>query len=195
MKQLRNSSSYLRDQGVRVTVNGDRLACSAPKGALTPELKAKLLQRKGELLEFLQPKILFDSLLPTAVTIADRRKLPLSFGQQRLWFLNQFQDDHSPYNIVIGMELDGLLDCPALEASFREIVARHEVLRYRMANVDGTPTACAGADIEWKLERHDFRSTEIPDRNQWTAEFARQQGQQAFDLGPRAAIPGLTAAI
>ena len=102
--------NYLRDQGVRVTVNGDRLACSAPKGALTPELKAKLLQRKGELLEFLQPKILFDSLLPTAVTIADRRKLPLSFGQQRLWFLNQFQDDHSPYNIVIGMELDGLLD-------------------------------------------------------------------------------------
>src|SRR5256885_9109990 len=65
-----------------------------------------------------------------AIAPADRSgPLPLSFAQQRLWFLNQFLPDEVAYNSALTMRLVGALDVPALAASLRELVARHESLR------------------------------------------------------------------
>jgi amino acid adenylation domain-containing protein/FkbM family methyltransferase len=54
---------------------------------------------------------------------------PLSFAQERLWFLHEFGGDDSVYNIPEAYRLQGRLDVPALERSFSEVVRRHEVLR------------------------------------------------------------------
>src|SRR5262249_26697993 len=56
-------------------------------------------------------------------------ELPLSFAQQRLWFLDQWQPASPLYNVPAAVRLAGPLDVPALERSLREIVRRHEVLR------------------------------------------------------------------
>jgi amino acid adenylation domain-containing protein len=58
---------------------------------------------------------------------------PLSFGQQRLWFLSQLRPNDSAYNMIQVLRLTGPLDVPALERAFNEIRRRHDVLR---ANVD-----------------------------------------------------------
>ena len=58
---------------------------------------------------------------------------PLSFGQQRLWFLDQLRPNHSAYNMIQVLRLTGPLDILALERSFNEIRQRHDVLR---ANFD-----------------------------------------------------------
>ena len=58
---------------------------------------------------------------------------PLSFGQQRLWFLNQLRPNDSAYNMIQVLRLTGPLDVPALERAFNEIRRRHDVLR---ANFD-----------------------------------------------------------
>jgi amino acid adenylation domain-containing protein len=145
-------------------------------------LTAELRRRKAELLGFLRSTVVHASPSPAIGIIEDRRELPLSCGQQRLWFLTQFQTDSTAYNICFGLELIGALDASALEASLREIVSRHEVLRCRLVNVGGIPGAMPGTSRDWTLERHDFRSVENCDRSQCAARFAQKQSQHTFDL-------------
>ncbi|MBP2319885.1 amino acid adenylation domain-containing protein/non-ribosomal peptide synthase protein (TIGR01720 family) [Kibdelosporangium banguiense] len=69
---------------------------------------------------------------------ADRdHPLPLSFPQQRLWFLNDFQPGGSAYNSALALRLTGQLDVPALTAALQELHARHESLRTTFDEVDG----------------------------------------------------------
>src|SRR5947208_2606103 len=73
---------------------------------------------------------------------ADRTRdsrLPLSFAQQRLWFLAQLEGLSATYNMPMAWRLRGQLDREALEKTFGEIVSRHEVLRTRFEEREGVP--------------------------------------------------------
>ena len=65
--------------------------------------------------------------------------LPLSYAQQRLWFIDQLTPGRSSYNIPGGMRLEGPLDLEALRSSLTEIARRHESLRTRFVAVKGEP--------------------------------------------------------
>ncbi|HEV7922516.1 MAG TPA: amino acid adenylation domain-containing protein [Thermoanaerobaculia bacterium] len=68
----------------------------------------------------------------TAIPVADRTEpLPLSFAQQRLWFIDQLAGGSAQYNMPLALRLTGALDRAALQRTFDTIVARHEVLRTR----------------------------------------------------------------
>jgi acyl-CoA synthetase (AMP-forming)/AMP-acid ligase II/acyl carrier protein len=64
---------------------------------------------------------------------------PLSFAQQRLWFIDQLEKGNPAYNISVGIHLKGSLDVTALEQSFNEIVRRHEALRTSFSIAEGQP--------------------------------------------------------
>ncbi len=64
---------------------------------------------------------------------------PLSFPQQRLWFIDRLAPDSSTYNIPTAFRLRGSLDSAALAASLDAVVCRHEMLRTRFVEVDGQP--------------------------------------------------------
>ncbi|WP_189135890.1 non-ribosomal peptide synthase/polyketide synthase, partial [Wenjunlia tyrosinilytica] len=69
---------------------------------------------------------------------ADRtRPLPLSFSQQRLWFLGEFQPGEAEYNSALALRLTGALDVPALTRSLRGLQDRHESLRTTFDEVEG----------------------------------------------------------
>src|SRR6185295_1066922 len=65
--------------------------------------------------------------------------LPLSFAQERLWFLDRLQPGTAAYNVPLALGLDGDLDVEALAASLREVVRRHAALRTIFPEVDGRP--------------------------------------------------------
>src|SRR6185503_17181544 len=65
--------------------------------------------------------------------------LPLSFAQQRLWFLDQLEPDSAVNNVFLAMRMEGKLYVEALERSFNEVVARHEVLRTTFRSEAGRP--------------------------------------------------------
>src|SRR5690606_8354575 len=69
----------------------------------------------------------------------DGTELPLSFAQQRLWFLYRLEPESTAYNISGAMRVRGTLDTNALERSFGEVVRRHESLRTTFHEVDGRP--------------------------------------------------------
>ncbi|MES2740502.1 MAG: amino acid adenylation domain-containing protein [Pseudomonadota bacterium] len=78
-------------------------------------------------------------LLPAIVAQERPARLPLSFAQQRLWFLEQFNPGTSLFNIPFALELTGELDTGMLMRSFESLLARHEVLRTGFSHADGEP--------------------------------------------------------
>ncbi|MFF0477786.1 amino acid adenylation domain-containing protein [Streptomyces sp. NPDC004284] len=76
---------------------------------------------------------------PRTPLVPRDRPLPLSFGQERLWFIDQLEPPSSAYHIPYLCEVRGTLDVDALERAANRVVARHEVLRTRVAVVDGAP--------------------------------------------------------
>ncbi|WP_460730515.1 condensation domain-containing protein, partial [Nocardia heshunensis] len=65
--------------------------------------------------------------------------VPLSFAQQRMWFLNQYDTSSAAYNLPLAIRLDGELDTAALELAVADVVRRHESLRTRYPEHGGTP--------------------------------------------------------
>src|SRR6266404_9180112 len=77
---------------------------------------------------------------PLLITRADRgERLPLSFAQQRLWFLAQMEGVSEAYHIPFGMRLKGELDGGALRRALDRVVVRHEALRTTFVTMDGEP--------------------------------------------------------
>src|SRR5688500_17738721 len=107
--------SDLYRQGVSLSAEGKNLRCSAPEDVFTGDLRDQLQVRKAEILAFLnqaaQQTVSASTTIPTVPHDGD---LPLSFAQQRLWFLDQMQQEGTVYNIPMAMEVQGVLDVEAL---------------------------------------------------------------------------------
>ncbi|MFI9804244.1 amino acid adenylation domain-containing protein [Streptomyces sp. NPDC052301] len=85
-------------------------------------------------------------------------RLPLSFAQQRMWFMDQLVPDNSFFNIAETVRLTGRLDVTALQTALDEVVRRHEVLRTRYPSEDGEPYQEVLEDASVPMEhlvRHD----------------------------------------
>ncbi|XYI03749.1 amino acid adenylation domain-containing protein [Sorangium sp. So ce1128] len=109
--------------------------------------------------------------------------LPLSFAQQRLWFLAQLEPDSAFYNVPGAVRVQGPLDRVALEESFQEVVRRHEVLRTTFAVVDGTPRQVIAPDARLPFEVIDLRALPGRDQEAEVRRLAAEEARRPFDLG------------
>ena len=119
---------------------------------------------------------------PPLVKVPRDGGLPLSFAQQRLWFLDQLAPNNPLYNCPRALRLEGPLDVEALESAINEIIRRHEVLRTRIEVDDGAP---AQAIDEWahrKLQIEDLASLTLEEREAAAARMAREEAATGFDL-------------
>ena len=109
-------------------------------------------------------------------------RLPLSFAQQRLWFLVQIEPDSPVYNIPNGVRLKGGFDIKVLERVINEIVRRHEILRTRFEAEDGEP---AQVIEEWRprrLEVEDLSNLTWEEREEVARQAANEEANTGFDL-------------
>ena len=132
--------SRLRGVGVELRAENDKLRIDAPKGALSASLREELFQRKGEILRFFEvssPKANDEVPLPEILPVPRNQRLPLSFSQERLWFLHQFEPESVAYSMPRMIRLRGTLDIKALTQAFYELARRHETLRTTFHESEG----------------------------------------------------------
>ncbi len=130
----------LADRDIWITRNGDKLRLSAAEGALTPELKTEIASRKGEILEFLPDASMQHATTFNLLRAPRDQTIPLSFAQQRLWFLHKLGPSDPAYNLGVGKTLTGPVDQAALERSIHALVQRHEILRTVFHDTNGVPS-------------------------------------------------------
>lgn len=118
--------------------------------------------------------------------------LPLSFGQERLWFLDQWSEGLPTYNLPFGLRLRGELDLAALGRAADHVVARHEPLRTRYGVERGTPYQVILPPAPVPLPLTDLRPLPVPERERRLAELAHEHTSTLFDL---ASGPVLRAAV
>ncbi|BAZ54095.1 condensation domain-containing protein [Nostoc sp. NIES-4103] len=144
--------------------------------SLSPEklklLAQKLNQKKGDVL----------SKTPIIPQNRESNTFPLSFAQQRLWFLDQLEPGNPAFNICQFMRLSGKLNVAALEQSFQEIVKRHEALRTTFTIVDGQPLQVISPASVFTLQVVNLQELPLDKREAEVLHLANQETQQSFDL-------------
>jgi len=105
--------------------------------------------------------------VPSILPVPRDRNLPLSFAQQRLWFLNELEPENPLYNVPIAVGMSGKLNTNALERSLNEIVRRHEILRTTFRMENNQPVQLIAPELRIKIETTDL--SDIPGAEQQNA--------------------------
>jgi len=107
---------------------------------------------------------------------------PLSFAQQRLWFLAHLEPDNPSYNLPQILRLKGELNVDALEQTINAIIARHESLRTTFKEVDGEPVQIVSSEHKIKLGFTDLKRLPESEREAEAKRFAVAEVRRPFDL-------------
>lgn len=173
----------LSRQEVKLWLEDDRLRCSGPEAVLTDELNAQLKSHKPEIIAFLRQASQQQAASRTteSITAAKRpQTIPLSFAQQRLWFLHQMQPNVAVYNLPMAIQVEGYLDISAFTQSLEAIVRRHEILRTRFVTVAGEPIQQIAEPAPLEIEQKDL--TDHEESETAVRQAAIAAAQQPFDL-------------
>ncbi|HEX7774830.1 MAG TPA: condensation domain-containing protein, partial [Pyrinomonadaceae bacterium] len=117
--------------------------------------------------------------------------LPLSFAQERLWFLNQLEPESAFYNMPSGVRLSGELDVDALKRTLSEVIRRHEVLRTTFPIVAGVPVQRVSAAEPFHLPVLDLSNLPEPARTTEARRVAIDESRCPFDLAQGPMLRGM----
>ncbi|RVM81542.1 condensation domain-containing protein, partial [Sinorhizobium meliloti] len=126
---------------------------------------------------------------PVIMPVGRDGALPLSYSQQRLWFLSQLDEDSTNYNIPLGWRLQGRLDRVAWRRSLDRLFARHEALRCTfVAGEDDPQVQILSGDRGLPVVEHDLRDR--PDAQAALLDLCQEEARTPFDLAREPLIRG-----
>jgi len=174
---------YLRKLGVELRCDGEQLVCNAPKGTLTPEIRATLADRKDAILTFLRRAGSVVTSATSKIEATQRDGFsPLSFAQERLWYLDQLEPSTATYNIPSAFRLAGVLQMDALRQSLNEVINRHEILRTSFVVVNNAPVQSIAPSLELELPLVDLSELAETKREQELSRILQREAERPFDL-------------
>lgn len=175
--------TYLRKLDIAVHLQDGRLRVDGPKEALTSNLREQLALRKTDIVVFLRDTVQNEQPeLSSIARVSRDGRIPLSFAQHRLWFLDQLAPESKAYVMPIAARLSGRLDIPALEKSLAMIAHRHESLRTVFASTDGTPYQVILNAATLPLPVTDLGHLPVEERRREADRLAAANAQTPFDL-------------
>ncbi|MFN7945820.1 MAG: amino acid adenylation domain-containing protein [Blastocatellia bacterium] len=119
---------------------------------------------------------------PPITAIARAGELPLSYAQQRLWFLAQLEPDNPFYNIPSALQLSGTLDVAVLERSLNEVIKRHESLRTTILTRDGRASQVIAPELMLTIPVEDLSHLSADERDRAVSQRVADEAQLSFDL-------------
>lgn len=181
MSELNELLASLRKKQVRLTLRGPQLLFDAPMGSLSDEDLGMIQLHKDAIITLLQKSSDGQS-LPQLTKQRRGAHLPLSYAQQRLWFLDNLGTAHSAYNVILPMRLRGVLSFEALSESLTQLVSRHEILRTRFNFGNGQGEQIVEAPRRVSLDMIDLTSLSSEVREQSAQERIQKDALRPFDL-------------
>ncbi|MBD2281548.1 non-ribosomal peptide synthetase, partial [Aphanizomenon flos-aquae] len=119
---------------------------------------------------------------PIQAIEGDREQLPLSWAQERLWFLNQLEGASATYNIPAAVKIAGDLDINALQQALSEIVQRHEILRTSIQTVNGVPIQVIHPQVTTSINVVDLQQLLAPERETLLEQQIQLEASIPFNL-------------
>ncbi len=171
MKLIAEFLSELSNLDIRLWLDGERLRCNAPKDVLTANLQAEIAARKAEIIQFLNTSSTQETIKP----VSRNQHLPLSFGQQGLWFIDELADGSTAYNQLFAIKFQGVLQVAILEQALTEIIRRHEILRTTFKTINGQAFQAIATEPNFTLAVETLEWQELQP-------FAVAQSQRNFNL-------------
>jgi amino acid adenylation domain-containing protein len=184
MKKIEDFLAHLVDLNITLSVKNGKLRISAPENTLTDELREQLRERKPEIIAFLNNTPFSDTTVEETIPplSRDNKEFPLSFAQQRLWFLEQLEGKTATYNIPMAMRLDGKLHQHALEQSLQEMIKRHDVLRTTFKTVNGNPVQVIDPITNYQLPLIDLQELPFKKQNSEVQRLISEENHHPLDL-------------
>lgn len=170
-----------KSKQIKLAVKDNKLLVSDTHGNLTDELKSQLKDHKQEIIAWLSP----DSVKQEDINKAPEQPFyPLSYSQQRLWFIDQLEGETTQYHLSYAMRVNGTLNLEALQYALNEIVQRHQVLRTTFAKQDGEPVQVIHENVSVPLAHISVNEVSVNSAgDQALTEIIKKESSRPFDLG------------
>ncbi len=140
------------------------------------------VDEERELLRLLLEKEGVHALKQDIHDVKPPERLPLSYAQKRLWFMDRLLPESDFYNVPLTCEFRGALNIPALERSVQEIIRRHGALRTRFLVEDGEPLQKVEPSVEFRLELLDVRNRNGGNARAEAMKILADASAKPFDL-------------
>ncbi|OBP16551.1 hypothetical protein A5320_03910 [Rheinheimera sp. SA_1] len=180
--KLQELLTILGQHNVKVYLDQGSLKTQAAPGAITPELAGYIKLLKDDLVQLLHQSEQRQT-EPLISRQPRTEPLLLSYGQERLWMIDQLQGGSTEYNMQFVLGVSGDFDLQIAERVFTTIVQRHEVLRttYRSGE-DGVPKQCIQLATEVPVQLIHLPKEQVSETDVWLAKLAAELAATAFDL-------------
>jgi amino acid adenylation domain-containing protein len=164
----------LRAAGIKLALHEGKIRLKAEKGSLTEKLKQEITAHKQEIIALLSS----GDTAPALRSTNRDQPLPLSYAQQRLWFLDELEPGTPVYNMPFALKVRGKLNTEALQNALNDLVEQHESLRTIFVATDNEPVQKILSNIATNLNKLDLQDQDETAVLQQTRKLAKQN----FDL-------------